>query len=320
MNLEYKDIILRHEKSVVTSRSNCDITATLGQHTFKSPLVCANMASLVPELICKIFDSAGWFYVYHRIGGTENVYQFAKNAPSEGFNITSISVGVTEDWVKLIAKLYTNQIKVDYFTVDVALSYNDNIIPVLKAIRRWYPDSYVICGNGATGEWIKWLEGLDLVDCAKVGVGVSAACRTRQFTGFGSTTVSSLSECVSARKNIKIMSDGGVTVSDDTIHIGDVAKALAIGADFVMSGVIFSRCIDSPSLKWGYFGNASERAKKNNNHIEGTTLTVESNGLTIIETMKLVEDSLRSSVSYAGGTDLSALKKVKIQSLVEVLI
>src|SRR5690606_23240793 len=102
-------------------------------------------------------------------------------------------------------------LKVDYFTIDVALSYNDNILPALSAIKKWFPDSYVICGNGSTREWVKWIKDLKMVDCVKVGIGVSRACRTRQFTGFGSSTVVSLAECVDAANGkIKVMSDGGI--------------------------------------------------------------------------------------------------------------
>ena len=310
MLYSYKDILLKHNKSVVESRSLCDTSATLGKHTFDTPVVAANMQSLITPEICKIFDENNWFYVYHRINGTEDVLKFAQSA-NKTFNITSISIGVTDDWVHLLLKLHSLGIKIDYITVDVALSYNDNILQVLNTIKNWHPDAYVICGNGSTKEWVSWIKSLGLVDCVKVGIGVSNACRTRQFTGFGSTTVSSLLECAAeaeADNEIDVMSDGGITVEGDTIWVGDVAKALVLGADFVMSGALFSRCIDSPSLVHGYFGNASARAKQHSHHVEGTTVTVASNGLTIKETMKLIKDSLRSSISYAGATNIHGLK------------
>lgn len=308
MQYNYKDIILRHNKSVVKSRSLCDTTAQLGKHTFAVPVVASNMPSILTFDICKQFDEANWFYVYHRISGVDDVYKFAQLANKE-LSITSISVGVTEQWIHLISKLHSNKVKVDYFTVDVALSYSDNPLAVLDAIHHWYPESYVIFGNGSTDEWVNWVKSFTRVNCIKVGIGVSAACRTRQFTGFGSTTVSSLIECADAADgDITVMSDGGITIENDAIWIGDIAKALVLGADWVMSGAIFSKCIDSPSLIHGYFGNASARAKENSHHIEGTTVTVASSGLTIKETMKLIQDSLRSSISYSGGTNIQEMK------------
>ena len=149
------------------------------------------------------------------------------------------------------------------------------------------------------------------MDCAKVGLGVSKACKTRQYTGFGSTTISDLEKCANAKKNIKIISDGGMSQSPDGEPcIGDIAKAIRFGADYVCSGLLFSQCSDSPSIKHGYYGNSTARAKNHNNNVEGTTVKVYSNDLTIRETIKLTEDSLRSSVSYAGGKCLRDIKSV----------
>jgi hypothetical protein len=262
-------------------------------------VVAANMKSILNREVCRTFDKNGWFYVYPRIDGPKDVYSFADHA-ERNFRVTSISVGVKEEWVELVKFLSEEQIKVDYFTVDVALSYNENVLPILRTIKELYPDSYVICGNGATEEWVRWIESFGLVDCIKVGIGVSQACRTRQYTGFGSSTVGSLIECVKASQG-DIMSDGGITIQDDVVCIGDIAKAIAVGADWVMSGALFARCIDSPALRNGYYGNASREAK-GNNHVEGELVKVESNGLTILEMMKLIQDSLKSSISYAGGT------------------
>ena len=77
-----------------------------------------------------------------------------------------------------------------------------------------------------------------------------------------------------------------------------------------MSGALFSRCIDSPSILNGYYGNASRDAK-GSKHVEGTNINVETNGLKISEMCDLVEDSLRSAVSYSGGKFLANLMNVQ---------
>src|SRR5437868_4749071 len=127
-----------------------------------------------------------------------------------------------------------------------------------------------------------------------------------QFTGYGSSTLGSLIECVKAAKTVDIISDGGITIEDGTVCIGDVAKALVFGAKFVMSGALFSQCIDSPAVVHGYFGNASEVAK-GNDHVEGKLVEVVTNGKTIKEQMKLIQQSLRSSISYSGGRNIGDL-------------
>lgn len=296
MILNFEDIVLTPQKCVVKSRSECDTSTTLGKHTFEVPVVCANMKSVLTPEICKTFDKNNWFYIYHRIDGTADVKKFVNFA--QDFNIVSISVGVGKKWQTLVRSLKKSELKVDYFTVDVAHSHADYILPVLRTIRKFYPDSYIICGNGCTAEWVQWLESFNLVDCIKVGIGVSKSCRTREYTGFGSSTLGSLKECNDASQK-DVMSDGGITIKGDTVYIGDIAKAFAFGADWVMSGALFSKCIDSPSVIHGYYGNASKEAK-GSDHVEGEVVKVESNGLHIEEMMKLIQQSLRSSISYAG--------------------
>lgn len=314
MYFNFEDVLLVHSKSIVASRSECDTSAKLGKHTFAVPIVASNMKSILNKEICKQFDDANWFYVYPRIDGEGDVLRFIEYAEEESFNVISISVGVKREWVGFIQSLKSLKKRIDYFTVDVALSYNDNVLPVLRQIRESYPDSYIILGNGATAEWVSWAKSFKLIDCVKVGIGVSQSCRTMQYTGFGSSTVSDLALCSKEAKTflskVDVISDGGLTVKDGVVWIGDAAKALAFGADWVMSGALFARCIDNPAVRHGYFGNASREAK-GNHHVEGEMIKVESNGLTIKEMMKLIQDSLKSSISYAGGTDLSIFKKVK---------
>jgi len=305
MYLNFKDVILRPRKSIVSTRSECDTTAILGKHEFAVPVVAANMKSIITPEICGLFDSNRWFYVYHRIDGTEDVLKFVETANRENFNVVSISIGISAEWMFLLGRMKGRGLRVDYITVDVAHSHNENILPILRTIKKDFPDVYVICGNGCTEEWVKWLESYNLVDCIKVGIGVSASCRTRQFTGFGSSTLGSLIECVRA-SNSDIMSDGGITLEGDTVCVGDVAKAIAFGADWVMSGALFSQCIDSPAVIHGYYGNAS-RQSKGDTHVEGTLVSVKSNGLTLLEQMKLIQDSLKSSISYAGVTKVNEL-------------
>ena len=267
------------------------------------------MKSIQNVEICRTFDSKSWFYVYHRINGQEDIFNFVKTTNLENWNVVSISIGIQQEDIDLLRRIKKENYRIDFVTIDVAFSYTDLIIPIVDFIKKTFPNTFIICGNGASGEWIEFLERIG-VDCAKVGIGVSAACRTRQYTGFGSSTVSSLIECVSVAKNIKIMSDGGITVENGETWIGDVAKAICLGADFVMSGALFSRCIDSPAIINGYYGNAS-RSAKGHKHVEGAKLLVETNGLTILEQIDLIEDSLKSSVSYSGGKKLSDLRKTK---------
>lgn len=307
--LHYKNIILKHGKSIVESRSECDISQNLGNYTFSCPVIMSNMKSVQTIDILRKFDDHNWFYVYHRIDGVDDIYNFVKITNEEIWGCTSISVGIQQADCDLIRRLHGDQLLVDFFTIDVALSHTDSVKRIINTIKHYYPDSYIICGNGTTPEWIEFLEEQG-VQCAKAFVGTSAACLTRQYTGFGSPAITTLQEISQAANNIQIIADGGLTVTNNEIWIGDIAKAIRFGADFVMSGALFSRCVDSPAILNGYYGNASQSAKGHRKHVEGTTLDIRTNGLTIEQQMDLVEDSLRSAVSYAGGKNLNALKTV----------
>lgn len=184
--LNFSDIILKHSKSIVSSRSECDITCKFGNNVFAAPVCCSNMKSVLTPQICRIFDERRWFYVYHRINGIEDVEKFVWDANckkssrwsydgTKEFNTISISVGIGDEWCYLINRLSVENLRVDYFTVDVALSYNDNIIPIVQTIKKKFPSSYLIVGNGSDPSWIIWLERMG-VNCAKVGIGVSKAC------------------------------------------------------------------------------------------------------------------------------------------------
>lgn len=307
-SLLYTDIILKHNKSILPSRSEANISRTLGNFTFATPLVAANMPSLLNEHTCKQFDAAGWFYVYPRMYDPKKVADFIQQAQNS-FNVVSISIGITDEWLQLLEATKLYKYKLDFITVDVACAYTDSILPVVKYIKDNFPETYLIVGNTANAKSIPWFESLG-VDCVKLNVGVSKSCRTKEFTGFSCTPLGNLIECAEESTNVALMSDGGLTVDDDgTVWIGDIAKAIRFGADFVMSGAVFAGCVDSPSYVNGYYGNSTAEAKGHSKHVEGATVNIKKNK-TIADMMLLVEDSLRSSVSYAGGHTLYALEKV----------
>lgn len=324
--MNFKDIILTHNKSIVNSREECNTTRNLGNHSFKFPVTISNMKSVVTKEVCQIFDNNNLFYVYQRIDGRQDVLDFSRWA-NNNLKITSISVGITKEWITLVEVLFYNRINIDYFTVDVALSYNDNIIPILEKIKLYFPNSFVICGNGSTSEWLKWISelknirGINLVNAVKFNIGVSKACRTKENTGFSNNTVDTILELSHTNKQLEnklvLITDGGLTIENNEINVGDIAKALTLGADWIMSGSLYSRCIDSPAIQNGYFGNASEQAKGNKKNIEGATIQIKPNKLTIQDMINLVHESLQSSISYGGGKDLSCLniENIKIQEV-----
>ena len=115
--------------------------------------------------------------------------------------------------------------------IDVANGYTEFFVDFLRKVRKDYPDKTIIAGNVVTGEMVEELilSGADIV---KVGIGPGSVCTTRVKTGVGYPQLSAIIECADAAHGLNghIISDGGCNCS------GDIVKAFAAGADFVMLG------------------------------------------------------------------------------------
>lgn len=314
--LDYKDIILVHGQCSVQSRSDCDPSVVLGDKLFQIPLTPANMKSVLNKRVCKIFDDNKCLYVFPRNDGIKEIKKFVKEANKENWYSISISVGVTPGYLTLLKEIKDEGLRLDYCTIDIAHGYTDRIIPIVRYVKKNLPNTYLIAGNGGTAEYIRFLENFG-VDCAKIHQGVSKACRTRQYTGFSTSTVTSLLECVDAAKHVKIMADGGVTVGEDgEVWIGDIAKAIALGADFVMSSAVFAGCDDTSSLGKHYYGNASIPGKNGDRkHVEGAAAKIKPLFMSVADRIKMVKESLQSSISYSGGNKLQDLRNARIMQI-----
>ena len=318
--LHFQNVILKHKKCIVKSRSECDISSEIAGKKIKIPVFPSNMSSIVNDDICKEFDSDGWFHIFPRTNESK-ILSYVKRANEENWNFVSISVGIKQIYFDILKQIKSFGYRLDSVEIDLAIGYTDSILPMISFLRKNFDNINIIAGNGDSKKFIDFLARND-VDIAKINIGVSfGACRTRHWTGFASSTITDLNNCYKTsisclrpnNKRIKILVDGGITVKKGEIHIGDIAKSIAFGASYIQSGALFSCCVDSPSIKNGYFGNASSIIKTNKNHIEGTNLKVKNNGMTMKEMRKRIEDSLKSSVSYAGGNKLEDLRNVDYQ-------
>jgi IMP dehydrogenase len=132
--------------------------------------------------------------------------------------------------------------KVDLIVVDTAHGHSKKVAEIIKNIKRLKNKKTTLCaGNIATSEAAKFLIKLG-VDIVKVGIGPGSICTTRLVAGIGVPQLSAILEVKKGFKNkkIKIISDGGIKYS------GDIAKALAAGADAVMIGSLFAGTIEAP--------------------------------------------------------------------------
>ena len=306
---DYEDIQLIPAKCVVDSRSECDTAVTLGGHTFKLPVVPANMQTVIDETIAIFLAENGYFYVMHRFE-PETRRSFIQEMHSRGL-IASISVGVKEEEYQFIEQLSDEQLSPEFITIDIAHGHSNAVIQMIKHIKSHLPKSFVIAGNVGTPEAVRELEHAG-ADATKVGIGPGKVCITKIKTGFGTGgwQLAALRWCAKAATK-PIIADGGIRTH------GDIAKSIRFGASMVMIGSLFAGHEESPGetferdgkLYKEYFGSASEFQKGEKKNVEGKKMFVEHKGL-LIDTLIEMEQDLQSAISYAGGNKLEAIRTV----------
>ncbi|MFT4416607.1 GMP reductase [Fredinandcohnia humi] len=306
---DYEDIQLIPAKCIVNSRSECDTTVTLGGFTFKLPVVPANMQTIIDEKIATFLAENGYFYIMHRFEPEKRV-EFIRNMKSRGL-ISSISVGVKEDEYEFIRQLAEDQLVPEFITIDIAHGHSNAVIEMIKHIKAHIPQSFVIAGNVGTPEAVRELENAG-ADATKVGIGPGKVCITKIKTGFGTGgwQLAALRWCAKAATK-PIIADGGIRTH------GDIAKSIRFGASMVMIGSLFAGHEESPGetvekdgkLFKEYFGSASEFQKGEKKNVEGKKIFVEHKG-SLVDTLKEMEQDLQSSISYAGGNKLDAIRHV----------
>ncbi|MBU8690482.1 GMP reductase [Priestia megaterium] len=306
---DYEDIQLIPAKSVVNSRTECDTTITFGERKFKLPVVPANMQTIIDEKLSIYLAENGYFYVMHRFQ-PEKRMSFVKDMKERGL-FASISVGVKEEEYKFIQQLAEEELSPEYITIDIAHGHSDAVIQMIQHIKKYLPHSFVIAGNVGTPEAVRDLERAG-ADATKVGIGPGKVCITKIKTGFGTGgwQLAALRWCAKAASK-PIIADGGIRTH------GDIAKSIRFGASMIMIGSLFAGHEESPGesvkkdgiLYKEYFGSASEFQKGEKKNVEGKKMLVKHKGFmknTLIE----MEQDLQSSISYAGGNKLEAIRNV----------
>jgi len=171
-HFDYDGINLIPKMCIVKSRSECNTGVKLGRFTFNIPVVPANMQSVINEELCIKLASKGYFYIMHRFG-VDNV-KFVEYMRSLSL-YTSISIGVNGDSYPTLEKLLKNNLIPDFITVDIAHGHAIKMKEMLKYLKTYFKESFIIAGNVSTAEGVMDLEkwGADAVK-----VGISPGCFT----------------------------------------------------------------------------------------------------------------------------------------------
>ncbi len=159
------------------------------------------------------------------------------------------AVGVKAETIERVEALA--KAGVDVVIVDTAHGHSHGVIEMIRTLRKEFPELQLVAGNVGTKEGTAALIKAG-VDAVKVGIGPGSICTTRIVAGIGIPQISAVMECasVAAKNKVPLIADGGIK------QTGDIAKAIAAGADSVMIGNLFAGVEESPGEKVLYEGRA----------------------------------------------------------------
>jgi GMP reductase len=243
MKLDYKDVLIRPKRSTLGSRKEVDLERgftfrnyngdkTQYRHYRGVPIMAANMDGVGTfEMADKLAEGKIFTCLVKTYSVNELVNYFDNDMP-ERSEYVAMSIGITDaDHAKFRDVYEQTGSRLKYVCIDVANGYSERFATFVRGMRNNYPNIVIIAGNVVTGEMTEELilAGADIV---KVGIGPGSVCTTRIQTGVGYPQLSAVIECADAAHGLggHIIADGGCTCP------GDVAKAFAGGADFVMLG------------------------------------------------------------------------------------
>ena len=234
LKLNFDDVLLRPKRSKLLTRSEVNISRTFkfkyGNTIFNGvPLMAANMAGVGTIEMAVALSHYEMFTCLTKTNATREYDEFAESGQYNR-NFHAISIGISKEETEKFNYLHKNH-DIKYVCIDVANGYSEGFVDRVRQMRETYPDLVIIAGNVVTGDMTEQLilAGADIV---KIGIGPGSVCSTRIKTGVGYPQLSSIIECADAAHGLggHVISDGGCRTP------GDIVKAFAAGADFVMLG------------------------------------------------------------------------------------
>ena len=246
LKLDYKDVLIRPKRSTLNSRKQVqlerrftfrnfepDFPDNIEDHHYRGvPIMASNMDGVGTFEMADKLAEGDIFTCLVKTYSVEALVEYFNSDIPERTNNVAMSIGTSDDDFHKLVDVHAevcNQLK--YVCIDIANGYSNHFAQHVRKVREAFPHLVIIAGNVVTGEMTEELilAGADIV---KVGIGPGSVCTTRIQTGVGYPQLSAVIECADAAHGLggHIIADGGCTCP------GDVAKAFAGGADFVMLG------------------------------------------------------------------------------------
>ena len=322
-SLTFDDVLLLPKYSNVLP-SETDISINLTKKIqLKVPFLSSAMDTVTESKMAIAMADAGAIGVIHRNMSIKRQSKEIINVKKKKL-IVGAAVGTSQEDLLRARTLFDSGC--DLIVIDTAHGHSEKVLRTLSKIKKLNKTVPICVGNIATGEAAKKLynSGADII---KVGIGPGSICTTRMVAGIGVPQISAIMDVKRSLKNksIKIISDGGIKFS------GDIAKALAAGADAIMMGSIFAGTNESPGKKFKIkdkfykqyrgmgsigamsSGSANRYFQKNFKDKskfvpEGVEGRVEYKG-NVSKIIYQLKGGLRSSMGYIGAKNLSQITK-----------
>lgn len=232
--ITFDDVLLTPSYNHYTSRRDVDISMTdkTGKLHLNLPIISSNMDTITEFEMANFMTSKGAIGALHRFMSIEENVEQLKKVNGKVF----VSVGASEKEMERVEAL--RSAGASYYIVDVAHGHARYVGKMIKHMREFLGDSAcIMAGNVSTYAGADYLASCG-ADIIKVGVGPGAVCSTRIVTGHGVPQLTAIKEC--AKVDRSIVADGGIKNS------GDMVKALAFGADFIMIGSLLAGTRPTP--------------------------------------------------------------------------
>ena len=311
-SLSYGDVLLVPKYSDIVSRKEVDISSALDcWRELDLPIISSPMDTITESSMANAMANEGGLGIIHRYNSIEMQAQQAYQVSDH--DRKAAAIGITGDYLERAQALYDVGVRI--LCLDVAHGHHILMKKAITSLKALYSDVHIMAGNVATKKGFEDLAswGADSIRC---NIGGGSICSTRVQTGHGVPGLQTIFDCFQADvdRDVKIIADGGIRNS------GDIVKALAAGADFVMIGSLLAGTKETPgevlysssgTARKIYRGMASKEAQHNwrgsHSSNEGISTTVPLKG-SASEILADLENGIRSGLSYSGARSIMELQ------------
>jgi IMP dehydrogenase len=293
----FDDFVLVPNLSTLKSRKEPSVVFSNSVYAQALPIFASPMGTVTEEEMIALMLDVGANAVLHRYLSIPDQVTKCKLLIETGYKDFFAAVGASGDYLERAQELYKAGIR--RICVDVANGHSQACVDAVRELKRSLTGLTIMAGDVCSLDGTERLAdaGADLI---RVGIGCGSMCTTRLVTGHGVPQLSALEDCARAKAkypNVALISDGGIKRS------GDIVKALAIGADFVMIGSLLSGTAETP-------GNIIEEGGRRYKYYAGMASELGRSGWFEASKTSWVPEGVSTKVPYMGKSARSVIEEL----------